>query len=75
MEFDAQRASFAKPDQFPRFRVPARGEALRSAGLEADDALIIVERRGDRRALRLREMAFHHLAQGELAGEPYIVSF
>ncbi len=75
MEFDAQRASLGEPDQFPRFRVSARGEALRSAGLDADDALIIVERGGCRRALRLREMAFHHLAQGELAGEPYIVSF
>lgn len=75
MNFDIERAWLAKPDHFPRFTVPARGEALRSAGLGADDSLIIVERGGDRRALRLREMAFRHAAQGELGGEPYLVSF
>jgi len=75
MDFDVQRAWLSKPDHFPRFKVPADGGALRSAGLEPDDSLIIVERGGLRRALRLREMAFHHAAQGDLAGEPYLVSF
>jgi hypothetical protein len=27
------------------------------------------------RALVAREMAFHHVAQGELGGQPYLVSF
>ena len=49
--------------------------SLVSAGLDPKEALIIVERGGARRALSLRQMAFHHLAQGELAGEPYAVSF
>ena len=74
MDFDIERAWLAKPDHSPRFRVPARGEALRSAALGADGPLIIGERGGHRRALRLREMAFHHAAQGELGGEPYLVS-
>jgi hypothetical protein len=75
MDFDASRAMLHEPDDFPRFRVPDRGSPLASAGLSRKEALIIVERGGARRALSLRQMAYHHLAQGELAGEPYAVSF
>lgn len=75
MDIDAGRAMLNEPDEFPRFRVPERGSPLASAGLDAKESLIIVERGGVRRALSLRQMAFHHLAQGELAGEPYAVSF
>ncbi|MEZ4380813.1 MAG: DUF3179 domain-containing (seleno)protein [Nannocystaceae bacterium] len=75
MDFDASRAMLGQPDDFPRFRVPDRGEPLASAGLKPKESLIIVERGGARRALSLRQVAFHHVAQGELAGEPYAVSF
>jgi len=37
--------------------------------------LIAFERGGMHRAFLAREMAYHHVAQGELAGEPYLVSF
>ena len=37
--------------------------------------LIIVERGGESRALTVRQMAYHHLAQGRPKGEPYLVSF
>ncbi len=75
MDFDISRAKFLKPDGFPRFRVPKSGEPLAKAGLKPKESLIIVERGGLRRALGLRQMAFHHFAQGELAGQPYLVSF
>ncbi len=75
MEFDVSRAQLAKPDQFPRFRVPDRGKPLAKAGLKPKESLIIVERDGMQRALVLRQMAFHHFAQGELAGQPYLISF
>ena len=40
-----------------------------------DNVIIIVERKGERRALLVKQLAYHHLSQGELAGEPYLVSF
>lgn len=60
---------------FQRFRVPGEAEPLQSARLSADTELIVFARGDASRALLLAEMAYHHLAQGELGGEPYLVSF
>jgi hypothetical protein len=73
--FDATRAQLSDPDMFERYRVPDRGEPLREAGLSNDTDVMLVERGGETRAFLLRQLTYHHLAQGELAGEPYIVSF
>jgi len=73
--FDARRAILRGPDQFQRFDVPDEGERLADAGLDADAALLVAERGGESRALIVKQMAYHHLAQGTLAGEPYLVSF
>ena len=64
-----------KPDMFKRFRVPTKGLLLRDIGLPSDTDLIVFERGSERRALVTQQMAYHHLAQGELAGEAYLVSF
>ncbi len=61
--------------QFRPFRPAGDGDLLASAGL-ADDEELLVFRRGDQhRALIMRQMVYHHVAQGELAGEPYLVTF
>jgi hypothetical protein len=60
---------------FEPFAVPEAGILLREMRLPADAELIVFERRGQSRALLAREMAYHHAAQGELAGQPYLVSF
>lgn len=73
--FDASRAKLQKPDLFERYRVPNQGVSLRDAGLSDDTGLMLVERRGEKRAFLLNQLIYHHLAQGELAGEPYMVSF
>ena len=73
--FDASRAWLKQPDMFVRLRASQDGEPLSSVRLPADAELLVVERGGERRALGAREMAYHHLAQGELAGEPYLVSY
>ena len=75
MDFDAKRAKFSGPDQFPRFSPPASGVPLSTAELKDDTDIIIFERGGEERALLSNQMAYHHLAQGELGGEPYLVSF
>jgi hypothetical protein len=73
--FDANRAQLKTPDQFKRFRVPDLAEPLVDAKLKRDDWLLVVERGGVRRAFYVNHMAYHHVAQGTLAGEPYLVSF
>lgn len=60
---------------FKRFRVPRRGKSLQKSGLAGSTELIVFERAGESRALLMRQMAYHHVAQGELAGQPYLVSF
>jgi hypothetical protein len=73
--FDPSRAWLRRPDMFQRFRVPHAGLPLRKAGLKEGTELLVFERGGLRRALVLQQMAYHHLAQGELEGRPYLVSF
>ena len=60
---------------FPPFQVPAQGVLLSTLNLSPDLELIVFSRSGSTRALIAREMAFHHVAQGELGGLPYMVSF
>jgi hypothetical protein len=55
--------------------VPVKGQSLANANFHPDDELIVIERKGRYRAFLAREIAYHHVAQGELAGEPYLVAF
>ncbi len=73
--FDASRARLSQPDMFQRFRVPDEGKPIRELGWPRDEDILVVERGGQRLAFLVRQMTYHHLAQGELSGQPYIVSF
>ncbi len=73
--FDARRAKLDRPDMFQRFSVPDRGVPLAQQGMDDDELLMIVERGGARIALSTTQMNYHHLAQGKLAGQPYLVSY
>ncbi len=55
--------------------VSVKGQSLAKANLHPDEELIVIERKGNYRAFLAREMAYHHVAQGEMAGEPYLVTF
>lgn len=62
--------------RFEPFRPTAKNEfPLIDANLKGDAQLLAFERGGQRRAVLLSEAAYHHVIQGELAGEPYLVSF
>lgn len=54
-------------------------EPLRTAldgGKVGEETAVLVLTRGDARlALLTEQMAYHHIAQGELEGEPWMVSF
>jgi len=75
MPFDAARARLSHPDLFPRFRVQGDGVPLAEKGLSPETLLLVFERGGQSRALLVTQMTWHHVAQGELAGEPYVISF
>ncbi len=60
---------------FEPFAVPQHGLPLAGCRFRPDTELILFSRGKQSRALLAREMAYHHVAQGELAGEPYLISF
>ncbi len=60
---------------FVPFRPTGPGTPLADADLPDDEELLVVERAGERLGFVMRQMAYHHVAQGELAGKPYLVTF
>ena len=60
---------------FKPFIVPVKGQSLSEASLHSDEELMVIERNSEYRVLLAREMAYHHVAQGEMAGAPYLVTF
>jgi hypothetical protein len=75
VEFDANRAQLAGRTVFKPFRPDDRGVPIEDARLKPHTPLIVFERGTKRRALLLKEMVYHHVAQGELDGEPYVITF
>lgn len=58
---------------FKPFIVPLRGLSLAQVDLHPDEELIMFGLQSETHALLAREMAYHHVAQGELAGEPCLI--
>ena len=73
--FDATRAWLRGPDHFPRFEVRAPATPVEATELGDDEVIVVARRHDEAVGFRKREIAYHHLAQGTLAGEPYLVSF
>ena len=73
--FDAKRALLRQPDMFHRFRVTDDHVSLQQAALKPTTQLLVFQRNGQRRALMREQMVYHHVAQGEIAGEPFLVTF
>ena len=76
--FEPGRAILDDVWGFDPFRVTAT-ESLADAleeGKVAEEMPVLLLERGDARlALLTRQMSYHHIAQGELAGEPWMVAF
>lgn len=76
-EFDSRRATLRDRNIFPPFHVketvPLK-EALKSDGVREDMHLLVIKRNAWTLALPTRHMIYHHVAQGEMAGEPWMVS-
>ena len=77
IEFDSNRATLRDKNIFPPFQVEVTvplKEALESGDVQEDMDLILIERNTRTLALLAQQMVYHHVAQGELAGEPWMVS-
>ncbi|MBT3328062.1 MAG: DUF3179 domain-containing protein [Gemmatimonadales bacterium] len=76
--FDTDRAIFwAKPNFIP-LRDPewqSLSQALRSGDISDETTVVAFEMAGKTLALVSSQMSYHHVAQGEMAGEPWMVTF
>ena len=77
-EFDHSRAILRDSSLFEPFYVeetiPLR-EALSSGTLGKDTPLALLHNEAGPLTLVMSQLMYHHLAQGEMEGEPWLVSF
>ena len=62
-------------DPFPVTKMEPLRSALEDGRVGEKNGVLLLERGDIRLALLTEQMAFHHIAQGELEGEPWMVSF
>ena len=77
-DFSADRAMLLDSTVYVRFDVKdtwSLREALDEGLLQAQTRVLIMEHAKGRLALVTNQMAYHHTAQGEIDGEPWMVSF
>jgi len=76
-EFDVRRALLVRGDIFAPFRVkrtrPLRA-ALERRVLPTDEPVVVTECSAAPVVLLKRHLAYHHVAQGEIGGAPWMVS-
>ncbi len=76
--FDTSRVLLYDTTRFPPFNVTETRtlrDALNDDIVHDDTPLLVLEGSSGSLALLVEQMAYHHVAQGELAGEPWMVSF
>ena len=77
-DFDIDRAIIGKKDLFPPFHVKSYtllGEALDKGFVQGDTLALVTETEAGSIALLTNQMTYHHIAQGDLKGNPWMVVF
>ena len=77
-DFDEGRAMLSDAPMFDAFYPTTYGSLaeLRRSGRVGDDTAVLALHRGTAvLTLLTMQMSYHHVAQGELRGEPWMVSF
>ncbi len=76
--FDIARAYVLDSTVYPPFFVsetqPLR-DALEAGVVHGGTRIAVLEHEGGHLALVLEQLTYHHAAQGDIAGEPWMVSF
>ncbi|MDA8353974.1 MAG: DUF3179 domain-containing (seleno)protein [Firmicutes bacterium] len=75
MELDFNRFSKQSFQPFPVESTEPLKNAVGRREIKKDDTVLVVGRGGERLAFWMYQMTYHHVAQGKLAGEPYIVNY
>lgn len=76
--FDAERAFLGSQPIFTPLRDPdfeSLRSALRRGDVAEDTPMLVFEAAGTTLSLVTSQMSYHHVAQGEMAGEPWMVTF
>lgn len=76
-EFDSSRANLRDKEIFPPLYVEATvslSDALKRGDVRNDTHLMVIERKTRMLALLTKQMIYYHVAQGEIDGEPWMVS-
>ncbi|MCZ0938074.1 MAG: hypothetical protein OXJ55_05535 [Caldilineaceae bacterium] len=76
--FDAKRAILSKRDMFRPLavgRTEGLADALSGKKVRAETPVLVLVREGEALALLTSEMIFHHVAQGEWNGTPFLATF
>jgi hypothetical protein len=76
-EFDLNRANLRDKEIFPPLYVEKTvplSEALARSDVRKDTHLMVIERKKKMLALLTKQMIYYHVAQGEIDGEPWMVS-
>lgn len=77
-DFDEARAYLGESPMFDAFypeEYESLDDARRAGRVDEDTGLLVLRRNGRTVTLLTIQMAYHHIAQGEMAGEPWMVSF
>ena len=76
--FDVERAFLGSEPIFTPLRdpefIPLR-QALRAGSVSGDTPILVFQAGGETLSMVTGQMSYHHVAQGEIAGEPWMVTF
>jgi hypothetical protein len=76
--FDPDRALFFAESNFQPLRDPEwrpLDQVLRAGDVRDDQPVLVFEAGGETLVLVSAQMSYHHVAQGDMAGEPWMVTF
>ncbi len=76
--FDTDRAIFWKAPNFVPLRNPewrSLGDTRRAGDISDNTPVLVFEAGGSTLVLVSSQMAYHHVAQGKMNGEPWMVTF
>ena len=73
--FDPKRALLGGPDYFKRFQVTGEGTSLTASKYPEDTELLTIENNSEKHAFLMSDIAYHHMAQGELGVSPMFYPF